>query len=81
MKTSDTLAGIAAGDIYGTIVQKPFYDWPGNHHPHGRISSRRQNSIGRRENFIPSQAVTKDNVADYLAVQRNQLLQTQAGTP
>ena len=59
---SDTLAGIAAGDIYGTIVQKPF-------------SIGRQTVIwmdkylhGDKSQFtgkfyIPTQTVTKDNVA------------------
>ena len=31
--------------------------------------------------LIPSQSITKANLTDYLAVQKNQLLQTQAGTP
>lgn len=59
---SDTLAGIAAGDIYGTIVQKPF-------------SIGRQTVIWMEKSlhgdksqtggkfFIPTQTVTKENVA------------------
>ncbi|HTQ49918.1 MAG TPA: substrate-binding domain-containing protein [Candidatus Acidoferrales bacterium] len=75
---SATMDGIASGDIYGTIVENPL-----------RIGFQ---TIARMEKylhgdktqfadgkvFIPSQPITKANLADYLAVQRNVLLQTQA---
>jgi ribose transport system substrate-binding protein len=59
---SDTLAGIAAGDIYGTIVQKPFsigrqtIMWM-DKYLHGDKSQ----PLGKYN--IPTQTVTKDNVA------------------
>jgi ribose transport system substrate-binding protein len=60
---SDTLAGIAAGDIYGTIVQRP-YDI-------GREAIIRMDKYLRGDKtqlsdgkiLIPAHAVTKDNVA------------------
>ena len=60
---SDTLAGIAAGDIYGTIVQKP--------HEFGRQAIIRMDKYLRGDKtqlsdgkiLIPAHAITKDNVA------------------
>jgi ribose transport system substrate-binding protein len=60
---SDTLAGIAAGDIYGTVGQRPF--WIG----HKTITCMHNYLRGDKTQlatgavFIPTRVVTKDNVA------------------
>ena len=64
---SDTLAGIAAGDICGTIVQKPY--------EFGRQAIIRMDKYLRGDKtqlsggkiLIPAHAVTKDNVASFQA--------------
>ena len=64
---SDTLAGVAAGDIYGTIVQRP-YDI-------GRQAILRMEKYLRGDKtqlsggkiFIPAHAITKENVAAFQA--------------
>jgi ribose transport system substrate-binding protein len=62
----DTLAGIAAGDIYGTVVQNPF--------EFGKQSvTRMEKYLGGDKTqlsgkmFIPTRDIKKDNVADYQA--------------
>ena len=71
----DTLAGIASGDIYGTIVQQPY--------EFGKQSIERMDKYLRGDKsqlsfpngkmFVPTQAIKKDNVADYQA-KKKQLL-------
>ena len=64
---SDTLAGIAAGDIYGTVVQKPYEI--------GRQAIIRMDKYLRGDKtqlsdgkiLIPAHVVTKDNVAAFQA--------------
>ena len=63
---ADTLAGIASGDIYGTVVQNPF--------EFGRQSVTRMEKYLRGDKtqlagkiFIPTRDIKKDNVADYQA--------------
>lgn len=63
---ADTLAGIAAGDIYGTVVQNPF--------EFGRQSVTRMEKYLRGDKaqldgkmFIATRNIKKDNVADYQA--------------
>jgi ribose transport system substrate-binding protein len=63
---ADTLAGIAAGDIYGTVVQNPF--------EFGRQSVTRMDKYLRGDHsqlagkmFIPTRDIKKDNVAAYQA--------------
>ena len=76
-----TMDGIASGDIYGTIVQNPLKIG------FQTISRMEKYLHGDKTQFadgkvvIPSQPITKANLADYLAVQRNVLLQTQARNP
>ncbi len=63
---ADTLAGIAAGDIYGTVVQNPF--------EFGKQSVTRmqkylhgdKTQLGGKM-FVPTRDIKKDNVADYQA--------------
>jgi ribose transport system substrate-binding protein len=63
---ADTLAGIASGDIYGTVVQNPF--------EFGKESITRMEKYlgGDRSQLngkiiIPTRDIKKDNVADYQA--------------
>ena len=64
---SDTLAGIAAGDIYGTVVQKPY--------EFGRQAILRMDKYLRGDKsqlsdgkvLIPAHVVDKDNVAAFQA--------------
>jgi ribose transport system substrate-binding protein len=63
---ADTLAGVASGDIYGTVVQNPF--------EFGKQSVTRMDKYLRGDEkqlngkmFIPTRNIKKDNVADYQA--------------
>lgn len=63
---ADTLAGIAAGDIYGTVVQNPF--------EFGKQSVTLMDKYLHGDKsqltgkiFIPTRNIKKDNVADYQA--------------
>jgi ribose transport system substrate-binding protein len=63
---ADTLAGIAAGDIYGTVVQNPF--------EFGKLSVTLMDNYLHGDKskltgkiFIPTRDIKKDNVADYQA--------------
>ena len=63
---ADTLAGIASGDIYGTVVQNPF--------EFGKESVTRMEKYLKGDKsqlsgkiFIPTRDIKKDNVADYQA--------------
>jgi ribose transport system substrate-binding protein len=62
---SDTLAGIAAGEIYGTIIQKPF--WIGYQATlrMGEYLRGDKTQLAAGKIFIPTKAVTKDNVAAF----------------
>lgn len=64
---SDTLAGIAAGDIYGTIVQKPFSIGRETIFRIGEYLRGDKTQLAGGKLFITSHAVTKDNVAAYQA--------------
>ena len=78
---NETLSGIANGDIYGTIVQNALkigYETilRMDKYDHGDKTQFDGGKI-----LIPSQPITKDNLAEYPAVQKNELLQTQAKNP
>ena len=67
---ADTLAGIASGDIYGTVVQNPF--------EFGKQSVTRMDKYLRGDNshldgkmFIPTRDIKQDNVAAYQAEVKN----------
>ncbi|MGH7992458.1 MAG: substrate-binding domain-containing protein [Limisphaerales bacterium] len=64
---SDTLAGIAAGDIYGTIVQKPFSIGRETIFRMGEYLRGDETQLAGGKIFITTHAVTKDNVAAYQA--------------
>lgn len=60
----DTLSGIAAGDIYGTVVQNPFeFGRQSVTHMEKYLKGDKSNLSGKM--FIPTRDIKKDNVADY----------------
>ena len=64
---SDTLAGIAAGDIYGTIVQKPFSIGRETIFRMGEYLRGDKTQLAGGKIFIATHAITKANVATYQA--------------
>jgi ribose transport system substrate-binding protein len=64
---ADTLAGVASGDIYGTVVQKPY--------EFGKQAITRMDKYLRGDKsqlaggkmFVPTRDIKKDNVADFQA--------------
>jgi ribose transport system substrate-binding protein len=62
---SDTLAGIAAGDIYGTIVQKPFEIGRQTLIRMEKYLRGDKTQLGDGKILIPAHAITKDNVAGF----------------
>jgi ribose transport system substrate-binding protein len=67
-ENEETLAGVAAGDIYGTVVQQPF--------EFGRQAITRMDHYLRGDKsvfpaagkeFIPTLSIKKDTVADFQA--------------
>jgi ABC-type sugar transport system substrate-binding protein len=78
---SATLDGIAAGDIYGTIVQNPLKIGFETISRMEKYLQGDKAEFGNGKILIPSQPITKANLADYLAVQKNVLFQTQTGKP
>ncbi len=64
---ADTLAGVASGDIYGTVVQQPF------EFGHQAITRMDKYLYGDNSQlaggkmYIPTQAIKKDNVTDFQA--------------
>ena len=78
---SATLDGIAAGDIYGTIVQNPLKIGFQTIVRLEKYLHGDKSQFGNGKILIPSLQITKANLADYLAVQKNVLLQTQTDNP
>jgi ABC-type sugar transport system substrate-binding protein len=76
-----TLDGIAAGDIYGTIVQNPLKIGFQTVFRLEKYLHGDKSQFGTGKILIPSLEITKANLADYLAVQKNVLLQTQDKNP
>ena len=63
---ADTLAGIAAGDIFGTVVQNPFeFGRQSVTLMHQYLNGDKSKLTGKI--FIPTRNIKKDNVADYQA--------------
>jgi ribose transport system substrate-binding protein len=60
---SETLAGVAAGEIYGTVVQKPFAIGRQTIIRMGKYLRGDKAQLAAGKIFIPTQAITKDNVA------------------
>ncbi len=64
---ADTLAEVAAGDVYATVVQQPFEFGKQaitrmEHYPHGDT-----NALAGGKIFVPTQAIKQDNVAEFQA--------------
>jgi ribose transport system substrate-binding protein len=64
-ENADTLAGVAGGDIYGTVVQQPYEFGKQaitrmDHYLHGDT-----NALAGGKIFIPTQALKKDNVGAF----------------
>lgn len=68
---NDTLEAIVAGDIYGTIAQKPFQVGKQTvvyMHQHLRGD---KTQLAKPQIFTPSRALTQENVAHHIAQQKN----------
>lgn len=76
-----TLAGIGTGDIYGTIVQNPLKIGYETISRMDKYLRGDKTQFGDGKILIPSQAITRGNLTEYQAVQKNQLLQSQNGNP
>ncbi len=61
---NDTLAGIAAGDIYGTIIQKPFSIGRQTILCLDKCLHGDKSQLTAGKIYIPTEKVTKDNVAE-----------------
>jgi ribose transport system substrate-binding protein len=78
---SDTLAGIASGDIYGTVVQKPLeIGWQAivnmDRYLHGDKSQ-----LDAGKFLIPSRAVTKSNIDNFMDEQKALFLKLKQQRP
>jgi ribose transport system substrate-binding protein len=77
---SDTLAAIAAGDIYGTIVQKPFLIGSDSILEMGNYLRGEQKGLAAGKILIPARTITKDNIDDFLLEQKI-ILQKSTNSP
>jgi len=64
---SDTLAGIVAGDIYGTIAQKPFQIGKQAIVHMDKYLRGDKTQLTDAKIFTPSRALTKENAGDFIA--------------
>jgi ribose transport system substrate-binding protein len=64
---ADTLAGIASGDIYGTIVQQPYEFGKQAITRMDKYLQGDKTQLAMGKLYIPTQAIKKDNVADFQA--------------
>jgi ribose transport system substrate-binding protein len=63
----ETLAGVAAGDIYGTVVQQPFEFGKQAITKMAQYLGGDTNALAGGKQIIPTQSVKKDNVAEFQA--------------
>jgi ribose transport system substrate-binding protein len=64
----DTLAGIASGAIYATVVQQPYeFGYEATKMMASLVKGDKSRVPANGTNYIPTQAITKANVADYQA--------------
>ena len=78
---SDTLAGIATGDIYGTVVQKPLeIGWQAIVNM-DRYLRGDKTQMADGKFIIPSRAVTKNNVDNFLDEQKALFLKLKQQRP
>ena len=64
---ADTLAGVASGDIYGTIVQQPYEFGKQAIERMSKYLDGDKSQLAGGKLYIPTQALKKDNVADFQA--------------
>ena len=64
---ADTLAGIAAGDIYGTVVQQPFEFGKQAITRMDKYLAGDKSQLADGAMYIPTRQIKKDNVADFQA--------------
>ena len=78
---NDTLAGIAAGEIYGTIVQKPLQiGWQAIVRMNKYLRGDKTQLAGGKI-LIPARAVTRENVAYFQEERKNMLIELQGQHP
>jgi ribose transport system substrate-binding protein len=77
---NDILAGIAAGDIYGSIVQSPFKIGVRTVSEMASHLRGETNQLATGKLFTPSQVVTKDNLASFQMRFKATLAASQEGT-
>ena len=70
---SDTLTAIAAGDIYGTVVQKPFRIGQQAIAGMGGYLRGDKHLLAAGKILLPTRVVTKDNIADFQIELKNVL--------
>lgn len=68
---SDTLAGIVAGDIYGTIAQKPFQIGKQTIVQMDKYLRGDKTQLSQTKIYTASRALTKTNVDNYIVEQKN----------
>jgi len=64
---ADTLAGVASGDIYGTVVQQPYEFGKQAITRMDKYLQGDKSPLGGGKLYVPTQAIKKDNVADFQA--------------
>jgi ribose transport system substrate-binding protein len=64
---ADTLAGIASGDIYGTVVQQPYEFGKQAIARMDKYLHGDKSQLAGGKMFVPTQAIKKDNVGDFQA--------------
>jgi ribose transport system substrate-binding protein len=64
---SATLKGVAAGDIYGTVVQQPFEFGRQAITKMDKYLHGDKDALGGGKQIIPTQSIKKDNVAEFQA--------------
>jgi ribose transport system substrate-binding protein len=77
---NDILAGIAAGDIYGSIVQSPFKIGARTVSEMASYLRGEPNKLATGKLLTPSQVVTKDNLASFQMRFKATLAASQEGT-
>ncbi|HKI68488.1 MAG TPA: substrate-binding domain-containing protein, partial [Verrucomicrobiae bacterium] len=69
----DTLAGVASGDIYGTVVQQPFTFGEDAITRMAKYLRGDKSALAGDKIYIPTLEVTKANVADVQAKEKEML--------
>ena len=78
---NETMAGIEDGDVYGTVVQNALKIGYISVIHMDKYLRGDKGQFGNGKILIPSQEITKTNLADYMVVYNNELTRTQSGNP